>query len=217
MRINKFVAQSTGISRRKADQLIISGQVLVNSKTAVSGQAVSSDDVVSFNNQILSLPEVTTTILVNKPVGYVSSRSGQGSQTIYDLLPEAYAELKPVGRLDKDSSGLILLTNDGVMAHQLTHPSFNKTKIYEVVLNKPLSAADKDKLETGGVKLNDGVSRFKIEPIKGSKLRVIMSEGRNRQIRRSFAALGYTVVKLKRTNFGEYSIEGIKPGDFSRL
>ena len=152
--------------------------------------------------------------MLNKPEGYVCSRTGQGSTTIYELLPKHYADLKPVGRLDKDSSGLILLTNDGNLANQLTHPSFRKTKIYEVTLDKPLTKTAQNKIEKG-VQLDDGISQLNIKKIQNRydrKFFVFMREGRNRQIRRTFGALGYKVVKLHRTGFGPYKLDGLETG-----
>src|ERR1700760_3036107 len=122
MRINKFVAASSGLSRRKADELIAKGSVTVNGKRVEQGQDVSDADIVKLGTNILKLPAAAT-IMFNKPVGYVVSREGQGSRTIYELLPQQYQSLKPVGRLDKNSSGLLLLTNDGNLANDLTHPS----------------------------------------------------------------------------------------------
>ena len=125
-------------------------------------------------------------MLLNKPVGYVCSRKGQGSQTIYDLIPAKYHHLESVGRLDKDSSGLLLLTDDGELANKLTHPSFRKEKVYEVTLDKSLHESDLARLQHG-IELDDGTSRFIISPLKAqNSYLVTISEGRNRQIRRTF-------------------------------
>ena len=129
MRINKFVALATGMSRRTADQAIAEGRVAVNGRPPTAGQQVTDEDQINLDGQTLQKPAATT-IMMNKPVGYVVSRDGQGSQTIYDLLPEEYQGLKPIGRLDKDSSGLLLLTNDGTLAQELTHPKYHKQKVY---------------------------------------------------------------------------------------
>lgn len=227
MRINKFVAAASGLSRRAADIAIHVGRVKVNGQIAETGQDTAPDDIVTLDNDILHLPERNITIMLNKPAGYVCSRNGQGSPTIYDLLPEQYKELKPVGRLDKDSSGLLLLTNDGELAHQLTHPSFQKLKIYEVELDQSVASADLEHLKRG-VWLDDGLSRLSIQKLVTSKqqragqeilvpdssLLVAMTEGRNRQIRRTFEALGYTVVELKRMQFGDYALGTISEGEF---
>jgi 23S rRNA pseudouridine2605 synthase len=123
MRLNKFIAQSTGLSRRAADAAIAQGRVSVNGREAALGKEVGESDTVVLDNSAITPAVNTVTIMLNKPVGYVCSRNGQGSKTVYDLLPPEYQQLKPVGRLDKDSSGLLLMTNDGDLAYELTHPS----------------------------------------------------------------------------------------------
>ncbi len=205
MRINKFVARAAGISRRTADAAIDEGRITINGQTAGLGTVVNDSDIVTLDDKTLELPAGTTTIMLNKPAGYVCSRKGQGSRTVYDLLPDTLHHLKPVGRLDKDSSGLLLLTSDGDLANRLTHPRYAKQKIYEVTLDKPLADEHEIRLEAG-IKLDDGPSRLKISGVKESSLTVTMSEGRNRQIRRTFAALGYKVRKLHRTKFGPYTL-----------
>lgn len=203
MRINQFIAQATGLSRRKADDLILDGNVTVNNQVAEAGQLVSSKDKIKINGQILGAQK-TRTILLHKPVGYVCSRNGQGNKTVYDILPSQLHSLKPVGRLDKDSSGLLLMTNDGELANSLTHPRYQKDKIYEVILDKPLSIEHKKSIESG-VKLSDYESKLKLKGVSKNWI-ITMSEGKNRQIRRTFEALGYHVTSLHRTHFGPYSL-----------
>lgn len=215
MRINKFVAQATGHSRRAADTLIAQGKVTVNGTLPDAGYDVTSTDEVTLEGRILSLQADHTTIMVNKPIGYVCSRDGQGSKTIYDLLPVKYTRLKPVGRLDKDSSGLILLTDDGDLAHQLTHPSFEKTKVYEVSLDQELSNSDKNHIEQG-IELEDGVSKLTLNG-RGRSWTVAMHEGRNRQIRRTFESAGYQIRALHRVSFGTYHLDNLKDGEFKEL
>ncbi|HUA13020.1 MAG TPA: pseudouridine synthase [Candidatus Sulfotelmatobacter sp.] len=214
MRINRYVASALGLSRRKADQLITEQKVDINGHTASLGDQVNPNDKVSIGPRLLSQPKERIVIALNKPVGYVCSRDGQGSKTIYELLPDKYSPLKCVGRLDKDSTGIILLTNDGVLANQLMHPSFNKEKVYLVSLNKPLTPGDQRKIQSGQVMLDNRPSRFIISSSEDNQLKVTLSEGRNRQIRRTFALLGYRVNALKRTSFGEYSLGDIAPGKF---
>ena len=216
-RLNKFVALSLGISRRKADELIEKGKIIVDGQTARLGQQISEINHVSYNNKPLKIQDKKI-IALNKPVGYLCSRASQGGvPTIYELLPASLHNLKPVGRLDKDSSGLILLTNDGDFAHQMTHPSFYKMKRYLVTLDQPLQPLHRQMINDFGVQLPDGLSRLTLERQHDGDDRrwiVQMSEGRNRQIRRTFAALGYTVTKLHRTDFGNYSLGGMKRGEF---
>jgi len=215
MRINKYVALATGMSRRAADQAITWGRIAVNGQPPLSaGYMVQDNDVVSLDGKPLKIQETFTTIMLNKPVGYVVSRDGQGSKSIYELLPEAYHSLKPVGRLDKASSGLLLLTNNGDLANRLTHPSYNKDKVYEIELYIPLKPEDKRAIEQG-VELEDGISALKLKG-KGTNWTVTMSEGRNRQIRRTFGELGYTIAKLHRIQFGDYILKGTAEGT-SRL
>ena len=216
-RLNKFVALALGVSRRKADELIEQGAVFVNGAPAVLGQHISATDVIKNRGEVISAQKHQP-ILLHKPVGYLCSRASQGGvPTIYELLPKELHHLKPVGRLDKDSSGLILLTNDGDFAHQMTHPSFYKIKRYLVTLNQPLQPLHRQMINDFGVQLPDGPSQLTLErQHDGDDKRWIiqMSEGRNRQIRRTFAALGYTVTKLHRTNFGNYALGDIPRGQW---
>lgn len=215
MRLNKFVALSTGLSRRAADDAIAAGKVLVNGEPATLGQHTSQGDTVSYNGKDLVPPAQTRTIMLNKPTAYVCSRDGQGSKTIYDLLPAEYHDLKPVGRLDKDSSGLLLLTNDGTLAYELTHPSFQKEKQYEITLDHALSDIDLGTVTKQGAQLDDGPSKLGLAPIGSDHTtwRVTMAEGRNRQIRRTFESMGYEVIQLHRTHFGPYALDDLHSGD----
>lgn len=214
-RINKFVAQATGLSRRRADALILESKVTINGQVAKPGDSVVSTDEIKFNDQLITA-QANLTIMLNKPVGYVCSRSGQGNHTIYELLPSKYNSLKPIGRLDKDSSGLLLLTNDGNLALKLTHPRYSKEKVYLVTLDKPLFPGDKNQITGKGVKLSDGISRLGIET-RGDTIKVTMHEGRNRQIRRTFEAIGYKVVSLHRTQIGDYLIGNLGPGQYKEV
>lgn len=214
MRLNRFIALASGVSRRRADELIAKGLIKVNGQKGQLTDSISNSDTVTLDGKPIK-PLPLTIIILNKPVGYVCSRDGQGSSTIYDLFPGKYHNLKPVGRLDKDSSGLILLTNDGELANNLTHPRYQKEKVYEVKLDKTLNPADKEKL-LSGVKLSDGVSKFIKLNVQADYYEVILREGRNRQIRRTFEALGYKVTELHRTKFGDCRLEpGLKAGEWS--
>ena len=212
MRINKYLASATGYSRREVDKLIEENRIKVNGELPQIGQSVDETDSITVDGANVQQVANKTTIMLNKPVGYVCSRDGQGSQTIYDLLPVQYERLKPVGRLDKDSSGLILLTDDGDLAHQLTHPSFEKTKVYKIELGAPLNDMQRKQIEQG-IHLEDGISTLALKG-GGTAWEVTMHEGRNRQIRRTFEAIGYQVTKLHRTGFGEYSLGDLGLGKF---
>jgi 23S rRNA pseudouridine2605 synthase len=209
MRINKFVAQSSNLSRRAADEVLKSSRITVNGIIASLGQSITDKDVILLDGISLT-PQKFCTIMLHKPVGYIVSRNGQGKSTIYDLLPECYQHLQPVGRLDKGSSGLLLLTNNGQLAQNLTHPSFNKTKHYDVLLNKALKTADKIAINCG-VQLTDGISHLLITGNE-NKWHITMAEGRNRQIRRTFEYLGYRVKSLHRTNFGSFELGSLPVG-----
>lgn len=212
-RLNKLLASHLGIGRRAADELITSGKVIINNAPARLGQQVSEADTITVRGKPLVWANAPafTYVLLHKPIGYVCSRRQQGeSPTIYSLLPTKYQHLKPVGRLDKDSSGLLLLTNDGDFALKMTHPSFGKTKEYEVKLDAPLQPLHRQMISDMGVTLPDGLSRLQLERLKEgdeTSWRVLMHEGRNRQIRRTFAALGYEVIRLHRTRFGTFSLD----------
>ncbi|MDO4526752.1 MAG: pseudouridine synthase [Candidatus Saccharibacteria bacterium] len=247
IRLNKFLAERIGVSRREADELIAAGKVEVNGRPAVIGARIDKTDKVCYNKKIIPFTADYLYLALNKPVGYVCSRRAQGdSPTIYELLPKEYQKLKTVGRLDKDSSGLILLTNDGDFAFQMTHPKFRKEKIYEVELDRTLEPLHQQMISDYGIMLDDGPSRFmvvryseaatdtvcsaehkdlaraarsvseghavSVAASNANRYIVKLSEGRNRQIRRTFAALGYRVTKLHRTSFGKYQLSGLKPG-----
>ncbi len=218
MRINVYIAQATGLSRRSADKAIAEGRVIINDHIASIGESVNTDDSIKLDEKLLLAPQTKTLVALNKPRGYVVSRKGQGAKTIYDLLPEKYHVLKPVGRLDKDSSGLLLLTNDGKLAQNLTHPSAQKNKVYLVGLNLPLKESDANDLNRG-IQLVDGLSRLSISGMSNDRksMTVTISEGRNRQIRRTFAALQYRVNSLHRIRFGEYDIKNLKPGEYLKV
>ncbi len=212
MRINQWLARATGLSRREADSAIENGQVQINGQPAQLGQMVQETDKVHFQGQPVELLELQY-IVLNKPIGYVCSRQPQGKdKTVYDLLPPSMHDLKSVGRLDKDSSGLLVLTNDGQLAQELTHPSFQKTKHYQIALNLALKPVDQQKIQAG-IELDDGLSKFELSG-QNRHWTAILSEGRNRQIRRTFAALGYKVIKLNRISFGSLTLEDLGEGLF---
>ena len=218
MRINKYIALATGLSRRGADTAILEGRVAINGKTGKVGDVVNDTDKVRFDNRQLSLPNAQQTIMLNKPMGYVCSRDGQGSRTIYDLLPSQLHHLKPVGRLDKNSSGLLLLTTDGELAQRLTHPSYQKSKTYIVELDRSLNTDEIQQITEHGVDIGDERrSSFALKPIKKNYYQVTLTEGRNRQIRRTFEAIESRVLGLHRTTFGEYTLGRLKPGEHQKV
>jgi 23S rRNA pseudouridine2605 synthase len=221
LRLNKHLALQLGISRREADELIERGRVSINNTVATLGARFNSGDSITVNGQPIADNTAYQYVLFNKPVGYVCSRRAQGDNpTIYDILPSEYHKLKPVGRLDKDSSGLILLSNDGDFAYRMTHPKFIKTKIYSTVLDHDLEPLHQQMISDYGVQLEDGTSKLDLQRISDDNRKewqVTMHEGRNRQIRRTFGSLGYEVVKLHRFKFGNYSLDDIKPGEYKTV
>lgn len=225
-RLNKLLAFELGVSRRQADDLIVAGKVLINGKIAQLGARVDLEaDKIVVEDKIIDSTKTKQLIAVNKPVGVTCSRAHQaGDQTIYDILPEQFHALKLVGRLDKDSSGLILLTNDGQFAFEMTHPKFQKNKTYLITLDRPLEPLHQQMISDFGINLADGRSQMTITKLEASEVKasgiiypsiksqiyqVQISQGRNRQIRRTFAALGYTVTSLHRTHFGKYFISNL--------
>lgn len=221
MRLNKFIAENTGISRREADELIQAGRITFlqsgKTQTAQLGQQIDAESQIFVDGKLIVNREEHTTIILNKPVGYLSSRRSQGGDpTVYDLLPKELKNLKTAGRLDKDSSGLMILSSDGDLIQRLTHPKYEKTKLYKIKLNKPLAPLHQQMISDFGVDLPDGKSKLTLETLEDNrtKWRVTMHEGRNRQIRRTFAVLGYDVEKLHRIQLGPYSLGEIKPGKF---
>ncbi len=215
MRINKLVAYASGLSRRKVDELIRNGRILVNGQEVRIGQNIQHSDQVTLNGNLIKL-EQSRTIMLNKPRGYVVSRRGQGSETVYNLLPRELSSLKPIGRLDKNSSGLLLLTNDGDLANKLTHPSFKKEKIYSIKTDRTLSQKDIDTINSG-VELSDGISHMSISKLDNNEYKIVMYEGRNRQIRRTLNHLGYDVTKLHRVKFANYSITDLQLGEYKEI
>lgn len=212
MRLNRYLASASTLSRRAADSAITQGRVTVNHQAAQLGQEVTASDLVTLDGQPLQLPQAYRYLLFHKPAGFICSRRQQGTTpTIYSLLPPEYADLKTVGRLDRDSSGLLILTDDGVYAQRLSHPSYGKTKTYEVRLSRPLTPADQATLGQG-VELEDGPSHLQLDRVSGANLVVSLQEGRNRQIRRTFAALGYRVTQLHRTKLGDLELGSLPEG-----
>lgn len=218
IRLNKHLAFQLGISRREADNLIESGRILVDGDQPSLGARISIESKLTLDGKLIALRSSYTYLLFHKPINYICSRRRQGdTETIYSLLPEVYHHLKPVGRLDRDSSGLLLLTDDGDFAQTMTHPRYYKHKTYEIMLDRDLEPLHQQMINDFGIELEDGPSKLTLSRLHDTDRRawqVVMSEGRNRQIRRTFAALGYEVTGLHRISFGNYQLSDLKPGDF---
>ncbi|MGN0007312.1 MAG: pseudouridine synthase [Alistipes sp.] len=216
IRLNRFVAQSGLCSRREADEYIAAGLVSVNGVTVTAlGTKVKPTDEVRFNDERIK-GEKNVYLILNKPKGYVTTLEDEhAAKTVMELVKGACTErIYPVGRLDKNSLGLLLFTNDGDITRQLTHPSYKKKKIYEVTLDKPLTRADFDTLAEG-VTLEDGDAFFdEISYLKDDKkaVGVEIHSGRNRIVRRMFEHLGYAVTKLDRVYYAGLTKKNLKRG-----
>ncbi len=203
MRLNQYIAGASELSRRSADAAIAEGRVKVNGGTPTAGQQIATGDAVTLDDKLLALDTRLLYVAFNKPPKYVTSRKRQGNNpTIYEILPDEYQHLQAVGRLDKDSSGLLLLSNDGQFTLQATHPSFGKEKRYYVETSPAHIAHATARLEAV-IELEDGPSQMYEVKRVGRGVEVTLREGRNRQIRRAFAAIGYSVTKLHRLRFGK--------------
>ena len=216
-RLNKYLAFHLGVSRRRADELIEKKAVMVNGAVVSIGARVTDADNILVHDAPLVKRPAYTYLALHKPVGYVCSRKQQGDlPTIYSLIPEKYSHLKTVGRLDADSSGLLLMSDDGDFTLEMTHPRYYKQKRYEVSLDHNLAPLHQQMISDFGIQLEDGPSKLTLERMSDTSRKdwhVIMSEGRNRQIRRTFASIGYGVKRLHRTQFGSYTLASLPQGD----
>ncbi len=220
VRLNKFIADCSGISRRKADTLIEEQAVRVNGKPATLGQTINPDeDKVTLRGQLL-VPERKRYIVFHKPKNCITTRHDpEGRKTIYDWLPEALKTLDPVGRLDRDSTGLLLMSNDGTFVQRLSHPRYAHNKVYRVKLNQNVTESILHQLEAGIVLEPEGkLAVAHVQEVVDLKTVIlVLKTGMNRQIRRSFEALGYSVLGLKRTAFAGITLGKLKPGEYREL
>lgn len=217
-RLNKYIASSGLCSRRKADELIESGVVLVNGKRVTElGFSVQPKDKVFVNGKLIH-PVRHEYYRFYKPAGYITtSEDEKGRKTIYDLLPEHLHHLKPVGRLDRESTGLIILTNDGDLINELTHPSVKVPKLYRVSINGKITQNDIDKMYKG-IEIEPNKTAYAevdVLDIDSSHtvMEVMLYQGLNRQIRKMFEHLGFEVLTLKRIQHATLNLDGLKRGD----
>jgi 23S rRNA pseudouridine2605 synthase len=224
IRLNKHIADSGYCARRKADALIAAGRVQVNGETVTEmGSRVDpAKDTVTVDGKLLPAA-MKHYLAFHKPVGTVTSRrAGRQQKSIYALLPEEYQAVDPAGRLDQDSSGLLILSSDGDFLNRITHPRYHLPKLYEITLDQPLKPADLQKLKEGILLMpeNKLARMAEIQPektIRAFTYRVTLFTGYNRQIRRSMAELGYRVHVLKRLAFGSISLGNLSPGSIRAL
>lgn len=222
VRLNRFIANSGVCSRREADTLIQAGVVTVNGEvvTELGTKVNIHDDDIRFNGERLK-GEEKVYLIMNKPKGYVTTASDpHAEKTVIDLLKGCSSRVYPVGRLDKNTTGVLLLTNDGEITERLTHPSYDKKKIYQVSLDRELSEEDYHKI-LEGVSLTDGdVKADELEFIDANdkrKIGIEIHSGKNRIVRRIFDSLGYNVKALDRVYFAGLTKKGLKKGEWRYL
>lgn len=225
-RLNKYIASTGFCSRRKADELILEGRVRVNDRQIDElGFYVREKDRVYIDGKIVK-PQKLEYYKFYKPAGYITtSEDEKGRKTIYDVIPPELRHLKPVGRLDKESTGLIILTNDGEFINEMTHPSIKVPKVYIVSINGKFTPDDAEKMLNGlEIETDSGEKKIAYAetlPIeiknKSSMIQVVLYQGINRQIRKMFAKLGYEVESLKRIQHATLTIEGLKKGQVKAI
>ena len=222
IRLNKFIASCGFCSRRKADEYILNGEVKVNGKVVNEvGTTITLKDEIMINNKPLNVPKLSY-IRYYKPAGYITTMDDEkGRKTIYDILPDEVKHLKPVGRLDKDSTGLLIMTNDGDLINQLTHPSIKIPKTYRVVAQGKVSI-EKLQIMAKGIEIEKGQIAYADSRIveyegKNTVLEIILYQGLNRQIRKMLDYVGHPVISLKRVSCANIDLAGLKRGQFKYL
>ncbi|HET7138260.1 MAG TPA: pseudouridine synthase [Gaiellaceae bacterium] len=216
MRLNAWLARAGVASRRGADELIKAGRVTVNGEPGQLNTFVGASDDVRLDGRLLAKQQLAH-VLLHKPAGVVTTaRDPQGRPTVVDLVQHD-ARVVPVGRLDADTTGVLLLTNDGDLAHRLAHPRYEIDKVYEVECRTRPSEADLRRLRDG-VELDDGPTRpARVRRLAGNRIEVVIHEGRNRQVRRMLEAVGNRVEHLHRSGYGPLALGGLEPGAWREL
>lgn len=219
MRLNRYLAASGLGSRRSCEEIILAGKVSINGTYIRSlATEVAEGDVVRVSGRIVAPPKSATVIALYKPRGFVTTRADErGRKTVYDLLPPSFGRFIYIGRLDKDSEGLILLTDDGGLSQKLTHPLQKVPKLYDVLLDGELDPALIPKL-LKGVVLEEGRARMEDVRIVGpGRVRVVLTQGLKRQIRQMFYRFGLEVKRLTRIGIGGFRLGGLEPGQWKVL
>jgi len=215
MRLNVYLAQQLGISRREGDRLIEEKHVKVNGKLGKLGQQIipEEDSVFANGKPIQAKQQQRITIALYKPKGYITTRSDpKNRKTVMDLLPKDLQHLKPVGRLDYESEGLLLLSNDGELIYKSTHPKYEKQKEYRLVFKKPVEKSLIARFKKG-IRLSEGVAKAdSIKLIEKNEIEVVIHQGWNRQLRRMAEKCHHDVFKLIRTRVGDIKLDDLEPG-----
>ena len=229
LRLQKYLAAAGFGSRRQAEVLIIDGRVKVNGQIAELGSKVDPNaDEVKVDDKLIEAEQERIVIALNKPTGFVTKknpinpnfvRRGK-DKIVFDLLPDRYQHLFPIGRLDKETSGLLLLTNDGQLTQQLTHPKYDHSKTYEALLQHPLTTEGWRQLNNAKQYiLGKAVKPFIVKKLAANRLQIILTEGRNQQVRRLLRNAGSRVKKLRRVAIGQLELEklGLAAGELRQL
>ena len=218
MRLQKFLSRAGICSRRKGEEYIIAGWVKVNGKivTELGVKVDPEQDAVEVDSDAIRSDSTPIYIALNKPRGYVSSCHQQNEKIVLDLL-DISERVYPVGRLDKDSTGLLLLTNDGRLHHRISHPSFNHEKEYEVTVDKPLREGALRKLAKGLPMMGTRTRPARVKRISARQFRIVLQEGKNRQIRRMVRKVGNQVVDLKRIRIANIELASLPLGRWRHL
>lgn len=222
IRLNKFLASAGVTSRRKADALILEGRVKINGKvvTSLGVKIAASRDTIFVDGKQVSILDEQVYIVFNKPKDCITTMSDErGRTTVMDYV-RVRTRVFPVGRLDRNTTGVLLLTNDGGLANRLMHPRYEVKKVYKVSLDKSLAPESAEQLRRG-VSLDDGAAaETELNILPGGRRKIIgivIHEGRNREVRRMFEKLGYEVKKLDRVAYGDITMEGLRRGEWRYL
>jgi len=219
MRLQVFLSKAGVCSRRSAVDIIRSGKARVNNRKILepSFNIDTAKDIIFLNDKKISLKEEIC-IMLNKPRGVTTTKKDRfAKRTVMDLLPPRMSHLNPAGRLDKDTTGLLLLTNNGELINRLTHPRYNIEKLYEVRLDARLKDADRAALERGIDLDGERTAPCRIRMTKKNNLEIVLHEGKKRQIRRMFSKMGYKVLDLKRSKEGPLALAGLGEGKWRAL